>query len=120
MGRRKKDKQSRPAFGLPKEIVLSATPEGWRTSVLTMEGGMLRGRLGVPINTDPQDARAAATARVTELARDVHDSAVEVNWDLPEEPWSWTAQVTLAAEHEQPSANPDTEGQASGSAGARP
>ncbi|MFD5889717.1 hypothetical protein ACFWHQ_27575 [Streptomyces sp. NPDC060334] len=120
MGRRKKDKQNRPAFGLPKEIVLSATPEGWRTSVLTMEGGMLRGRLGVPINTDPQDARAAATARVTELARDVHDSAVEVNWDLPEEPWSWTAQVTLAAEHEQPSANPDTEGQASGSAGARP
>lgn len=120
MGRRKKDKKNRPAFALPKEIVLSATPESWRTSVLTTEGGMLCGRLGVPINTDPQDARAAATAWVTDLARDVHDTAVEVNWDPPEEPWSWTAQVTLAAEHEHPSPYPATEGQTSGSAEARP
>ncbi|MEU9417482.1 hypothetical protein [Streptomyces sp. NPDC048272] len=115
MGGRKKDKKNRPAFGLPKEIVLSATPEGWRTSVLTVEGGMLCGRLGVPINTDPQDARAAAAARVTELARDVHDAAVEVNWEPPEEPWSWTAQVTLVAETEPPA--PDAEGQTPSSAG---
>ncbi|MDI3417842.1 hypothetical protein [Streptomyces luteolus] len=47
---------------------------------------------------------------VTELARDFHDTDVEVNWDpSPGAPWSWTAQVTLAAENEPPS--PDTEGQ---------
>lgn len=93
--RRKKEKKKRPAWGVPKGIVLLATPEGWRTSVLT-GSGMLCGRLDVPINTDPQDARAAAAVMVTELAPDFHDTDVEVSWDAPREPWSWTAHVTLA------------------------
>ncbi|MFI1660449.1 hypothetical protein ACH4ZU_36890 [Streptomyces sp. NPDC020472] len=100
MVRRKKEKKKRPAWGIPKGIVLLATPEGWRTSVLTVEGGMLCGRLEVPINTDSQDARAAAAVMVTELARDFHNADVEVSWDPPQEPWSWTAQVTPAAENE--------------------
>ncbi|WP_330328287.1 hypothetical protein OHS33_00080 [Streptomyces sp. NBC_00536] len=103
MVRRKKEKKKRPAWGIPKGIVLLATPEGWRTSVLTMEGGMLCGRLDMPINTDPQDARAAAVVMVTELARAFHDTDVEVTWDPPQEPWSWTAQVTLATGNETPS-----------------
>ncbi|WP_328946853.1 hypothetical protein OG259_40645 [Streptomyces sp. NBC_00250] len=108
MVRRKKAKVERPVWGIPKGIVLLATPEGWRTSVLTTEGGMLCGRLDVPINTDPQDARAAAALMVTELARDFHNRDVEVSWDPPQKPWSWTAQVTLAADGEPPS--PDAEG----------
>ncbi|MFD9415121.1 hypothetical protein ACFWC9_10415 [Streptomyces goshikiensis] len=93
MARRKK---KRPPFGLPKGIVLLATPEGWRHGVLTTEGGMLCGRLGIPIDTDPYDARAAAALLVTELARDFHDTDVEVSWDPPQEPWSWTARVIVA------------------------
>ncbi|WP_330309705.1 MULTISPECIES: hypothetical protein [unclassified Streptomyces] len=100
MVRRKKEKEKRPPFGIPKGIVLLATPDGWRHSVLTVEGGVLCGRLDVPINADPQDARAAAAAMVTGLARDFHGTDVEVNWDLPQEPRSWTAQVTLAAGNE--------------------
>ncbi|MEU6946640.1 hypothetical protein ABZ957_15630 [Streptomyces sp. NPDC046316] len=60
------------------------------------------------MNTNPQDARAAATAMVTELARDFHDTDVEVSWEPPQESWSWTAQVTLAAENDARS--PDAEG----------
>ncbi|MFF4727351.1 hypothetical protein ACFY3M_18750 [Streptomyces mirabilis] len=45
---------------------------------------------------------------VTELARDFHETDVEVSWDPPQEPSSWTAQVTVAAENEPLS--PDTEG----------
>lgn len=100
MVRRKKEKEKRPPFGIPKGIVLLATPDGWRHSVLTVEGGMLCGRLDVPINADPQDARAAAAAMATGLARDFHGTDVEVNWDPPQEPRSWTAQVTLAAGNE--------------------
>ena len=99
MVRRKKERK-RPAWGVPKEIVLLATPEGWRTSVLT-ESGMLCGRLDVPINTDPQNARAAAAVMVTELARDFHDTDVEVSWDPHREPWLWTAQVTVATDDER-------------------
>ncbi|QGZ52520.1 hypothetical protein GPZ77_33155 [Streptomyces sp. QHH-9511] len=106
MVRRKKEKK-RPPWGIPKGIVLLATPEGWRTSVLT-ESGMLCGRLDVPTNTDPQEARSAAAVMVMELARDFHDTHVEVSWEPPQEPWSWTAQVTLAAESDSPS--PDAEG----------
>ncbi|MFG3042987.1 hypothetical protein ACGFYZ_39415 [Streptomyces sp. NPDC048330] len=101
MVRRKKEQRKRPAWGIPKGILLLATPEGWRISVVT-ESGNLCGRLDVPINTDPQDARAAAAVTVTELARDFHDTDVEVSWDPPQEPWSWTAEVTLAAETEPP------------------
>lgn len=109
MVRRKKEKAKRPAWGIPKGVVLLATPEGWRTSVLTMEGGMLCGRLDLPINTHPHDAQAAAAVMVTELARDFHDTDVEVYWDPPQELWSWTAQVTpLASDNEPPS--PSAEG----------
>ncbi|MGW6834908.1 hypothetical protein ACWGCI_16055 [Streptomyces sp. NPDC054949] len=110
MVRRKKVRKKRLVLGIPKGIVLLGTPEGWRTSVHTMDGGMLCGRLSVPINSDSQDARDAAAAMVTELARDCHDIDVEVNWDPPDEPWSWTAHVTtLTAASEPPS--PDTAGQ---------
>lgn len=106
MVRRKKE-MKRSAWGIPKGIVLLATPEGWRTSVLT-DDGMLCGRLDVPINTDPQDARAAAAVMVTDLARDFHDTDVEVRWEPPQEPWSWTGLITLSAENDSPW--PDTEG----------
>ncbi|OQR59696.1 hypothetical protein B6E66_33990 [Streptomyces maremycinicus] len=83
---------------MPKGIVLLATPEGWRHSVLTVEGGMLCGRLAdVPVDAGPAEARAAATAMVVGLARDFHEVRVDVTWDPPQEPESWTAQVTVAA-----------------------
>ncbi|WP_189747159.1 hypothetical protein [Streptomyces nojiriensis] len=101
--RRKKEKKKRPVLGIPTGIVLLARPEGWRISVLTMDGGMHCGRLDVPIDTDPHDARAAAAVMVSELARDFHDTDVEVTWEPPQEPWSWTAQVTLATGDDTPS-----------------
>ncbi|MFF5442178.1 hypothetical protein [Streptomyces achromogenes] len=98
MARRNREKKRRPPFGIPKGIVLLATPEDWRHSVLTVEDGMLCGRLAdVPINADPAEARATAAAMVVRLAHDFHEVRVDVTWDLPREPGSWTAQVTVAA-----------------------
>ncbi|WP_284581487.1 hypothetical protein [Streptomyces sp. 2P-4] len=95
MERRKREKKKRPPFGMPKGIVLLATPEGWRHSVLTAEGGMLCGALSdVPVQADPADARDAAAAMVVGLARDFHHADVEVTWDLPREPRSWTGRVS--------------------------
>ncbi|MGV9453097.1 hypothetical protein [Streptomyces sp. NPDC003635] len=83
---------------MPKGIILLATPEGWRHSVLTVEGGMLCGRLAdVPVDASPDEARAAAAAKVVRLAHDFHDVRVDVTWDSPQEPGSWTAQVTVAS-----------------------
>ncbi|MCX5171264.1 hypothetical protein [Streptomyces antibioticus] len=97
MARRKQETKRRPPFGMPKGIVLLATPEGWRHSVLTLEGGTLCGRLAdVPVDADPATARAATAAMVAGLARDVHGARVDVTWDPPREPGSWTAQVTVA------------------------
>ncbi|MGW8327706.1 hypothetical protein ACWGLE_07380 [Streptomyces sp. NPDC055897] len=110
MVRGEKEKK-RPAWGVPRGIILLATPEGWRSSVLT-ENGTLCGRLDVPTNADPQDARAAAALKVTELARDFHDIDVAVSWEPPQEPWSWTAQVTLIAETNRLRRAPKAERQA--------
>ncbi|WP_240136523.1 hypothetical protein [Streptomyces sp. MUM 178J] len=98
MVRREREKKWRPPFGMPKDIVLLATPEGWRHSVLSMEGGMLCGRLAdVPVNADPAEAQAATAAMVVGLAHDFHDADVDVTWAPRWEPGSWTAQVTVAA-----------------------
>ncbi|WP_147420081.1 hypothetical protein [Streptomyces sp. WM6372] len=98
MVRRKSEKKKPPPFGMPKGIVLLATPEGWRHSVLTVEGGMLCGRLAdVAVHADPHEARTAAAAMVAGLARDFHQADVEVTWDPPEEPWSWTGHVIPVA-----------------------
>lgn len=99
MVRPKKGKK-RPSFGMPTGIILLAAPEGWRHSVLTSEGGMLCGRLDVPLNTDPHDAQIAAAAMVVRLGREFHETDVEVTWDPPREPCSWTAQVTPVIDDE--------------------
>lgn len=96
MATHKQEKRKRPSFGMPQGIVLLATPEGWRHSVRTVEGGMLCGRLTkVSIDAHPHEARTAAAAMVRELARDFHEADVEVTWDPPQEPWSWTGHVVL-------------------------
>lgn len=98
MVRRERVKNRRPPFGMPRSIVLLATPEGWRHSVLTREGGMFCGRLtDVPAYIDPAEARAAVAAMVVGLARVFHEADIDVTWDPPQEPGSWTAQVTVAA-----------------------
>ncbi|MFE9636110.1 hypothetical protein [Streptomyces sp. NPDC006463] len=89
----RREKKKRPSFGLPKGIVLLATPDGWRHSVLTVEGGMLCGRLSEEL-LDPEVAQTAAATMLKELARDFHDTTVEVTWDPRQEPWAWTGQVT--------------------------
>ncbi|MFB7745330.1 hypothetical protein [Streptomyces sp. NPDC056132] len=98
MVRRKRETKRRPPFGMPKGIVLLAVPEGWRHSVLTAEGGMLCGHPAeVPVNASPAEAQAAVAAMVVGLAHDFHEEHVEVTWDPPQEPGSWTAQVTVAS-----------------------
>jgi hypothetical protein len=82
-------------WGVPKGVVLLAAAEAWRHSV-TVEGGMLCGRLDVPAGTDSDNARAAAVRLVKELAHDFHGTDVEVSWDPAREPGLWTAQVTLS------------------------
>lgn len=91
-------KKRRASFGMPRTVVLLATPDGWRHSVLTGEGAMLCGRLpDLPAGADPAEARAAVTAMVVGLAHDFHEAHVGVAWDdPPREPGSWTGQVTLA------------------------
>ncbi|MEU5323881.1 hypothetical protein AB0G67_45180 [Streptomyces sp. NPDC021056] len=79
---RKRQKKRRLPSGMPKGVVLLATPEGWRHSVLTEEGGMLCGRLAeVPLDAGPAAARAAAEAMVAGLAHDFHQERVTVTWD---------------------------------------
>ncbi|MGW7244471.1 hypothetical protein [Streptomyces sp. NPDC054804] len=89
---------------MPKSIVLLSTPKGWRHSVLTVDGGIHCGHLtNLQVNADPAEARAAAAAMVVGLAHDFHEARVDVTWDPPREPGSWTAQVTVAAS--QPNAS---------------
>src|SRR3712207_5875264 len=98
MVRRKRERERQPSFGMPKGIVLLTTPEGWRHSVLTVDGGTHCGRItDVPVDADPAEARAAAAAVVIRLAHDFHETRVDVTWDPSPEPGSWTAQVTVAA-----------------------
>ncbi|CAM5390806.1 hypothetical protein GCM10010329_57090 [Streptomyces spiroverticillatus] len=94
MARRKK--AGPQPFGVPQGIVLLETPDGWRHTVLTADGGLLCGRLDVAPHTDPQGARIAAEGLVRALARDVHGAEAEVSWDPPQDAGTWTARITHA------------------------
>jgi len=90
-----RQREQRPPHGLPKGIVLLATPEGWRHTVLTAEGGMLCGRLaGVPVGADPEEAQLAAAAMLVDLAREFHRTSIKVTWDPPRGPTSRTGHIT--------------------------
>ncbi|WP_426402847.1 hypothetical protein ACN9M0_00515 [Streptomyces sp. R-07] len=99
MVRRKREKRKRPSFGMPKGVILQATPEGWRCSVFTVNGGTLCGGLmtAVPAAADPARAQIAAAAWVVGLAHDFHGTDVEVTWEPLRELSSWTGQVTPAS-----------------------
>ncbi len=66
----------RPAHG----EILRAAADSRRCSVLTVEGGLLCGRLSDEL-PDPEVALDTATTILKELARDFHDTTVEVAWD---------------------------------------
>ncbi|WP_369149083.1 hypothetical protein [Streptomyces sp. R44] len=91
-----RQKKKRPPFGLPGGIVLLATPEGWRHSILTVDGGMVCGRLS-EVLLDPEVALAAAATMLKNLARDFHDTTVEVTWEPRQEPWTWRGEVTAVS-----------------------
>ncbi|MFG3283403.1 hypothetical protein [Streptomyces sp. NPDC048111] len=94
MVRRKREKEKRPALGVPNSIALFATPMGWRHSVATVDGGMHCGHLAdVPATADPVEACAAAEAMVKGLAYHFHGIRADVIWESPLEPGSWTAEV---------------------------
>ncbi|MEU1077228.1 MULTISPECIES: hypothetical protein [unclassified Streptomyces] len=83
---------------MPTRLVVLATPEGWRHSVFSVDGGVFCGRLSeVAVGADPAEARAAAAAMVAALTRDFHGADVEVTWELAREPGTWTAHVTAGA-----------------------
>jgi hypothetical protein len=102
------EKKRPPPIGMTKDLVLYTTPDGWRHSVHTVDGAMLCGRLDVPPDADPQDARDAMAAMQIEIAREFHGVDIEVNWEPPQKPGWWTAQITIAAGNEP--ATPDTGG----------
>ncbi|MGW2746528.1 hypothetical protein [Streptomyces sp. NPDC001450] len=80
-----------PLPGAPESIVLLATPDGWRHSIRTADGGTLCGRLdGVPAEAEAEAAQAAAGALLRDLAG---GAGVEVTWDAFPEPASWAGRV---------------------------
>ncbi|MFG3616860.1 hypothetical protein [Nocardia sp. NPDC047654] len=68
---------------MPASIVLIATPEGWRHSILDTRGGMLCGRLRVGADATSEQARAAAVTMLREVVREFHDAEIEIAWDGP-------------------------------------
>ncbi|WP_167161553.1 hypothetical protein [Streptomyces sp. MBT27] len=77
-----------------------SAPEGCHASSLTSGFKLAEAHCGsltdVPVNADPAEAQAAAAAMVVGLAHDFHKARVDVIWDPPQDPGSWTAQITMA------------------------
>ncbi|MFE1314045.1 hypothetical protein [Streptomyces sp. NPDC058755] len=76
---------------MPESVVLLATPDGWRHSIRTADGGMLCGRLdGAGAEAEAEAAQAAVVALLRDLAG---DAGVEVTWDPSPDQASWTGRV---------------------------
>ncbi|MCX4782521.1 hypothetical protein [Streptomyces sp. NBC_01264] len=109
----RKVKKRQPSFGLPTGLVLMAGRggvgmNGWRTGVVTGNGGMLRGGLPDALaGAALEEAQRAAAEMVQGLARDFHGREVVVVWDPQSEPGSWTATVVPAAAETEPELEPE-------------
>ncbi|SOD90708.1 hypothetical protein SAMN06272765_6570 [Streptomyces sp. Ag109_G2-15] len=87
----KRHRKQSPLPGVPESIVLLATPDGWRHSIHTADGGLLCGRLdGVPSDGEPEAAQAVVAALLGDLTG---DTGVEVTWDSSPDSASWIGRV---------------------------
>ncbi|MFJ5228415.1 hypothetical protein ACIQBJ_00830 [Kitasatospora sp. NPDC088391] len=78
---------------MPKDIVLLATPPGWRHSLVTSDGGFVCGHLpGIPVE-DAERAKERAAAMLSELGREFHGAVFEVVWEESTSPDSWTGHI---------------------------
>ncbi|WP_157880393.1 hypothetical protein [Streptomyces katrae] len=84
----------RGPYGIPKDIVLLATPSGWRHSTTTVDGTLICGRLTrVPITATAEQAKEAAAALLVELGREFHRTALEVTWEPDQVPGSCSGRI---------------------------
>ncbi|MER7702477.1 hypothetical protein ABTX81_06225 [Kitasatospora sp. NPDC097605] len=90
----KRDKgRKRAPFGTPKDIILLATPHGWRHSLITSDGGFVCGHLpDVPVE-DAEQAKERAAAMLSERGREFHGTVFEVVWEESTSPGSWTGHI---------------------------
>jgi len=86
--------QQRVPFGVPKDIVLLATPNGWRHSIRTEDGALVCGRLrDVPVGADTEQAKEGAAAMLRELGREFHGTVLEVAWGAAGPSGSWSGRI---------------------------
>ncbi|WP_327675571.1 hypothetical protein [Kitasatospora sp. NBC_00458] len=96
-------RRKRAPFGLPKDIVLVATPRGWRHSLVTSDGGFVCGHLpDLPAEADAELAKARATGMVRELGHGFHGAVLDVAWEEAGAPDSWVGRI-----HHLPGPQPD-------------
>lgn len=103
--------QKRIPFGLPKDIVLLATPSGWRHSITATDGALFCGRLSrVPVEADAEQAKDGAAAMLLELGREFHGTALEVMWEPTQLPGSLSGRIQQRPEPHAGEAAPHTTG----------
>ncbi|MFF2198003.1 hypothetical protein [Streptomyces sp. NPDC058157] len=89
-------------YGLPQDVVLYATPDGWRHSTTTTDGAIFCGRLtGLPETATAEQAKEAKAVMLRALGLEFHGTALEVTWEAGETPGSWNGRVhpSPAPEH---------------------
>ncbi|GIG60556.1 hypothetical protein Lfu02_49280 [Longispora fulva] len=69
--------------GPPRYVVLFSSPDAWRYSIYTTQGGTLSGRLDIPADAELAAARQAAADKVIAFGRNSFDLGMEVTWPAP-------------------------------------
>ncbi|MFB7664889.1 hypothetical protein ACFC1R_13200 [Kitasatospora sp. NPDC056138] len=88
------EQRRRVPFGPPREIVLLATPGGWRHSVTTTDGALVCGRVPqVAVDADAEQAKDAAAAMIMGLGHEFHGIVLEVSWEPGRSAGSWNGRV---------------------------
>jgi len=81
--------------GLPTNIAIFATPDGWRHSILTENGARLCGRLvGLPADASDDAAKSAAAQLISGLGADLHRARLEVTWTGTHDRHTWQGEVS--------------------------
>jgi hypothetical protein len=85
--------------GPPRSVTIYSTPDGWRFSLATENGGLLCGRYPeVPPTAPFEEARVVAEQKIEQTAREFFDLSVDVHWQPGDEPGWWNGTVVNSAQ----------------------
>ncbi|MET9463834.1 hypothetical protein ABZY44_03235 [Streptomyces sp. NPDC006544] len=108
MARRSRTREQRPAFGIPKEVILLTGTDVWPFTVVCEGWGGGCGKIRMTSDASPEDVQNRVFTELADYTRTHHGVEIEVAWSvLPPDSWVGHMRRVVTEEPVPPRATPE-------------